>query len=274
MSQYGPPGGPYPGQPQDPWQGGQQPQDSNPYGPPADPYGPGRGGQDGWGGSPSSAPPGSPGPYGAGQQTGYGQPAYDNQQQTGYNPATGYGQTNAMPAQDPFGPPQQPAFGQGEPWGPPQAPPKKKSGALIAVAVVLAVLVIGGGGAAAYVLTSDNGDDKKTEAGATGNPTTGPTGPTAAATPSGKTSANPSGSAISVGDARNAKVGDCLSNAGTTEKPQLVKASCGPNTFQVLKRVDGTIDPKKCEGTPGFTQYYYFKANSELFNFILCLKVN
>ena len=271
MSQYGPPGGPYPGQPQDPWQGGQQPQEHNPYGPPADPYGPGSGGQDAWGGSPSSAPPGSPGPYGA-QNTGYGQPAYDNQQ-TGYNPATGYGPTNAIPSQDPFGA-QQPPFGQGEPWGPPQAPPKKRSSALIAVLVALAVLVIGGGIAGAYVLTSGNGDDKKTNAGASGDPKSSATGPAATATPSGKSSANPSRSAVASGDARNAKVGDCLSNSGTTEKPQLVKASCGPNTFQVLKRVDGTIDPKKCEGTPGFTQYYYFKANNELFNFILCLKVN
>ena len=56
MSMYGPPGGPYPGQPQDPWQGGQQPHD--PYGQGGgDPYGQQSWGQpDPWGGSPASGP--------------------------------------------------------------------------------------------------------------------------------------------------------------------------------------------------------------------------
>src|SRR6266508_41568 len=66
MSNYGPPGGGYPGQPQDPWQGG------NPYGgQPQDPYG-GQPGGDPYGGQP---------PYGQQPPDPYGQPQDPDGQQ-------------------------------------------------------------------------------------------------------------------------------------------------------------------------------------------------
>jgi hypothetical protein len=273
MSMYGPPGGPYPGQPQDPWQGG-QPQD--PYGQPADPYGQPWSQPEPWGGAPSSVPPpGAPAPYGQPQygQPQYGQPQYGQPQygQPSYDP--GYTQ----PAYN------QPQYGQpgfppgGEPWGPPiAAPPQKKSsGLLITVIVVLTVLLCGGGTTAAYLLLKNN-PSKPEAAGsptatATGGPTAGPTSsPTGA--PTDEPSSAPPTDSGDVNGALTAHKGDCLVNKGSDKQPQMRKVPCGPNTFEVLKRIDGTADTNKCDGTPGYTHNYYYKSSVDALSFVLCLK--
>jgi hypothetical protein len=148
MSSYGPPGGPYPGQPQEPWHD-RPPQE---YVEPTDP----------WGGQPSSGQPAdpltSPPPY-------------------QYDPAY-YG----APAQ--YGPPPQeygtaPEYGAAPPTGPLwQAPPEgpRRSPALIATIIAVLAILLVGGAAAAYIAT-----DRNTSGG--GGPTTAPpTDPTGGAT--------------------------------------------------------------------------------------------
>lgn len=117
MSHYGPPGGPHPDQPREPWQG-RQPQD--PYGPP-DPYG--QGGYD---------------------RGGYDEPSYD---QGGYDP-TGYGVVPGYP--QPAGAP--PEWGEPVPQ-----PKKSRTGLIVTTAVVLALLVCGGALSGFYFLGRDKG---------------------------------------------------------------------------------------------------------------------
>jgi len=251
MSMYGPPGGPYPGQPQDPWQGG-QPQD--PYGQPADPYGQPWGQPEPWGGAPSSVPPpGGPAPYGQPQ---YGQPQYDpGYAQPTYNQPQ-YGQPGYPPG--------------GDMWGPPVAPPQPKkggSGLLITVIVVLAVLLCGGGAAAIYLVSKNKADPV---AGGTPTPAASNKQTTPAADPTTPASnpTTPGGNG-----ALNARKGDCLINDGTGDAPKMRKVPCAPGTFEVLKRIDGTSDTSKCADTPGYSHNYYYKSTVDALSFVLCMKL-
>jgi hypothetical protein len=223
MSMYGPPGGPYPGQPQDPWQGGPSPDD--PYGPPPGPYG-GLPQQDPWGDA-------SPAHYGA-----YADPAA------------------GMP------PP-------GDVWGPAQAPPRRgSSGLVVGVVALLALVLLGGIGVGVYVYTRDSGDD------ATGGP--GPSTSAPASAPpasSAPPTASPSGSPPGPSqDAKTAKPGDCLANRGTDAKPDMRKVPCAPNTYQVLKRINGTADRSRCDGTPNLTDWYFYDHPDDASDFVLCLR--
>jgi hypothetical protein len=286
MSMYGPPGGPYPGQPQDPWQGG-QPQD--PYGPQhGDPYGqqpPPWGGQqpnEPWGGGqspgpptsgpPSSGPPASPGPYYGGSQPTYGgQPGYGGGQPLygGGQPGYGGGQPTYAGQPD-FGqqsPYHQPTSYSSDNWLPQQPPPRKRgSGLLVTVIVVLAVLVCGGGAAGAYFLLKGRSSATASRAGNAG----------ASATPTGAapTTAAPSPSQDDTGedDAVAAKAGDCLVNQGTNDKPLMQKVTCAAGAFEVLKRFDGTDDVKKCDGVKDYAFNYTFKSDIPTKNFVLCMK--
>jgi hypothetical protein len=242
MSQYGPPGGPsYPGQPQDPWQGG-QPHD--PYGQPADPYHAGYGQQDAWG-SGATAPmpgaaPGSPGPYGA--------PSY----QPGYA---------------------QPGYGPGDPWAPPPTPQRRRGGAglWIAIVAVLAVLVCGGGAAGVYFLTKNSKSNATAGPSASATPSASASPSAGASSPSTEPSASASETARSQ-DTKTAAVGDCLVNRGTNQAPDMHKVTCAPGSYEVLKRLEGTVEYSKCVGTPNYTDYYYYDDsldNSK--DFVLCL---
>jgi hypothetical protein len=212
-------------------------------------------------------PPGSPAPYGQPQ---YGQPQYGQPQygQPSYDP--GYPQ----PGYD------QPQYGQpgyppgGDMWGPPLAPPPKKggSGLLITVIVVLAVLLCGGGAAAIYLVAKDSGKVTATgtptpnTSGTAKQPTSGPSqGPTGEPTSAPTTDSGGSG-------ALNVRQGDCLVNEGTADKPKLRKSACGPNTYQVLKRLNGTADYNKCAGTQGYTDYYFYDSTVDALDFVLCMK--
>jgi hypothetical protein len=115
MSNYGPPGGPYPGQPPEPWHGRGR---HDPYGQPP-PYGPEQ----------SGYPP-------------YAQPGYDDH--GGYGPAHAY--------EEPY-PPVRPAPAWTDPDPLPPDPGGRT--AILVLVVVLALLVLGGGGAALYVLGRD-----------------------------------------------------------------------------------------------------------------------
>jgi hypothetical protein len=235
MSTYGPQGGPYPGQPQDPWQDG----------PATDSYASGY--PDPLTHSGFSAPQSyqsNAGP-GVGQVPGPG---------VGQVPGAGpYGPGPAGPG--PFGPHPAPGSVTNEVWAPP--PPtgsQGKSGAAVGMIIIVVLLVIGAGGAAAFFLTRGDGKDPEVQ-------------------PSPGASAEPSPSASQPNaDAKVVKIGECLVNRGTTEKPDMQKVACAKDTYQVLKRIDGTSDRNKCEGTAGLTDWYFFDHADNAQDFVLCLR--
>lgn len=263
MSNYGS----YPGPPQEPW--GRQPQE--PYGQPSDPWG---GQSDPWGGSPSSTPPAgptSPAYPGYDQGGGYDRGGYDQggYQPGGYQPGgydqgyeqgAGYGSTRqyeqpgyAMAPNDPV-------------WSQPVPPPPRKGGnrALILVVVALALLVVAGGAAAVIKLGGSDGDP------GSALPTSSQgADPSAGAEQSGDTTPAPENST----DARFVKAGQCVVNEGTEQKPQLKIAECGEDTYEVLARFDGTTDYEaRCKDVEGYQFHYYFDAELNPLDFVLCLK--
>lgn len=201
MSSYGPQGGPYPGQPQDPWQDGSA----------DDPY------RTGYPDPLTEAHPGGPG---------YARPDHT------------------------------PNSVSGEVWGPQQTPPRQgRSATAIGVIIVVVLLAIGGAAAAAVFLT--RGDEPKA-------------GPEPSASASSSVAPSPTSTANA--DAKVAKAGDCLVNKASTEKPDMQKVTCGPKSYEVLKRIEGTSDPKKCEGTPNLTDWYFFDHSEDAQDFVLCLR--
>jgi hypothetical protein len=247
MSNYGPPGGPHPGQPPEPWPD-RQPQD--PYGQPADPWS----GHDPWGGTPASAPPGGPGsPSAYGGYGGYGEPG-----QPGYGPAPGYqaGPPPGAPGWEPFAP-----------------PPRKRGNAPIIAALVTLAVLAGAGGATAFFLLGRHHETTTTQ------PDSTPTGanpvvpPPASAQPQATTPAPESST-----DARFVKAGQCVKNEGDAEKPKLAITTCEPKTYEVLKRIEGTTngadDAKaKCANVQGYTDWYFFNSELDGLDFVLCLKL-
>jgi hypothetical protein len=235
MSSYGPQGGPYPGQPQDPW--GDTPTDPYSTGYPDPLTEAGLGPRPATPG-PSSGGPGAPGPVSA-------QP--------------GYGVYGGRPG---------PAPGSitGEVWGPPRQPvqPGRSglSGTTIGVIIVVVLLALAGAGIAAVFLTRGDGGTPTGKQG-------GPSSPPASAASSG---AAPSATSTANADAKVAKAGDCLVNRGSTETPDMQKVRCSANTYEVLKRIDGTADKNKCDGTPGLTDWYFFDHSDNQLDFVLCLK--
>jgi hypothetical protein len=244
MSSYGPHGGPYPGQPQDPW--GDTPTDGYSTGYP-DPLT-----EAGLGPRPSSSPSGHSQSSSYGQSNSYGQSSGP-----GVYGGTGVYGERRVPA---------PGSVTGEVWGP--APPAVRpgrtgpSGTAIGVIIIVVLLALAGAGIAAMFLTRDDGGSKQT-----GNQPGGPSGgpSTSASAPAPNTSA-------ANADAKVAKAGDCLVNRGTPESPDMQKVTCAANTYQVLKRIDGTADRTKCEGTPGLTDWYFFDHSDNKQDFVLCLK--
>jgi hypothetical protein len=157
-------------------------------------------------------------------------------------------------------------------WGPPVAPPAKKggSGVLITVIVALAVLLCGGGAVGLY-LVSQAGKKVNNVAGHT-NPTTNPTGGATGGPTSGPSEDTTTGAPTDDNGAVNARKGDCLVNNGTDQQPKMAKVSCGPGTYEVLKRIDGTADTSKCQGTPGYQFNYYYDNTIDALDFVLCMK--
>lgn len=272
MSMYGPPGGGgYPGQPQDPWQGGS----NDPYGqqPGGDPYG-------GQASSPFGGQPGGD-PYGQPPQDPYGQPPPQDpygqppQDPYGQPPQDPYGQPSGPPAGDPWGAPAPPPMsgppgppmsgppGQpmgGQPWAPP--PPQKSNAGLIIVLSLVGVIVLCVGAVLVFALI---GDDK--------TPSADPTGkPTASAEPSDtETSEAPTDEPTKY-DLADVEEGDCLYDSDPSDtSAQLSFVSCderGTDHYEVLKRIDDTQDAKKCEDVEGYDTSFTSSSG----NFVLCVK--
>jgi hypothetical protein len=266
MSHYGPPGGPYAGQPQDPWSS-RQPQE--PYDQPSDPWSD----QDPWS-APASPAPASPAtgspmhgysPPASPSVPDYGQPRSlaGTGQGGGYSPTahfaqsydTGYGQ---QPVHSPV-------------WSQPTPPPprRKTSGPMLAAVVVLALLVVGGLGVGSYFLLKDDGGTTSSQGNAPA------TTDTPAPTPSASASGNSGESGGSSTDARFAAKGQCLVNTGTNQKPVMQITKCGAGTYEVLARFDGTKDyAGRCGGgkVPGYQYFYFFDGELDSSDFVLCLR--
>ena len=215
MSLYGPPGGPYPGQPQDPWQDGSA----------DDPYG-----------------SGYPDPLD--RSAGLRATAAAASRAGARGRTGGYGQ-------------RRPSYGQRAPVTPAYgaAPSRRRldhrrgrgvrrrhrraggrSGTAVGVIIVVVLLAAGRRGRRRLP------DPRRRRAdAATGRPAR-------RARRRHRPSPSTSASAANA-DAKVAKAGDCLVNKGNAEKPDMQKVTCAANTYQVLKRIDGTADKNKCEGT-------------------------
>jgi hypothetical protein len=247
MSNYGPPGEPYRGQPREPWQGRGE---HDPSGQPPQQWG----GRNPWDDPPPHPPYGGP------------QPGYRSHTQPGYgDDLEGHEATHAHEAEGP-----EPAWSQRTPLPPPDG--RRRRTAMIVVLVVLVLLVLGGGGTALYVLGRGEESTTKRSSPRASNPAPGQAaGPTA--TPKTGTPAPESST-----DARFAKVGQCVMNEGAASQPRLVITKCGSRTYQVLARFNGATtgerDAKaKCSTVAGYTDWYFFNSELDVLDFVLCLKL-
>jgi hypothetical protein len=236
MSHYGPPGGPHPGQPQDPWH-----DRSEDYTQPADPWG----GQDPWVGAAPITPASPAAP--ASPATGYGYPSSV--------PPGGADPTYAPPG---YGQPPAPTPG----WSPPARPKRRASTPLVVLIALLALVVCGGLGVAGWFVLKNDGSSSAQD----------PTGGSATDTPKPTTTTGGAGSST---DAQNAEKGQCLRNTGTREKPAMQITKCATGTYEVLARFNGTKDyAGKCGGgkVPGYEFYYFYDSDVDTLDFVLCLK--
>lgn len=271
MGNYGSPRGDVP----DPWRG-QRPDEA--YG--AAPEG------SRWAGAPQDVPPGGyrgpahPGyrghdePRYADPGPRYGEPRYG-----GFHPEEG--ERHVAPQRYPADPPSRSGHDEVPPWEPgagqssyaaAPAPPPRRSRRPLVVVLAVTVLLVLAGGAAVYVLT--DGEEPPPAAAPSApapSESADPDVPEAAAPP---TAAAPESSA----DPRFVKVGQCVRNEGSVGgKPKLLISDCGPNTYEVLRRVDGTTSGErdaeaKCAKVEGYTNWYFFDSELDTLDFVLCLK--
>jgi hypothetical protein len=267
MSTYGPPGGPYPGQPQDPWeaQSRREGADDACYLPEnyaseqewsaqagggysQQPY---RSGYD----YPRSYTSGYDNGDNGGSDAGYADPSYADPRYGDQN----YGDQS-------FGP------GWESPLEAPERPSRRGRGPLIAAVVIVSLLVVGGVGS--YLLYQDRQHDVANGPRSGVPVSTAPrvTQPASASPNAAPGAGAGTGSpAAPDGDAFTAKVGECLVNRGDEGHPEMKKVACGPNTYQVLKRIDGTADKARCNGTPNLTDWYFYDHPDNSRDFVLCL---
>jgi hypothetical protein len=285
MSNYGPPGGPgpYPGQPQDPWQ----------QGGPGGGYGPGPAGPPSSG--PPGPPPGQPGPTYP-PPPGQPGPAYPPPGQPEYNPGyadPGYGMPQSGPPAPPpgtemwntpgsgppmsgppmSGPPGMPPYDATQPWGayqPPPQPPKSKA-PLVIVLVLVGLLVVGGGGIAAIAFAVNHNKHPVAHGSTTPSTSSSASGeaspsdsPTPSASPSGPTD-----------EGFVAQVGQCVKNIGTDSDPTLQIVPCTAGTYKVLQKFTGTYDTTKCDAVQGTDTTVYAQHTNSTYSFldyVLCLQ--
>ncbi len=305
MSSYGPPDRPRGGQPRDPRDGfagpwGRTGQPGSGYGQPSydqPGYGeqggpPGYGGQDRYEGQDGY---GNQPPYG---QPGYGEPGYDGP--GGGDPGYDSPRYNDPRYEDPgydssrYDSPGYDGFGYGEPryggdqdggygpepgWEEPEPPERSSTGLIVTLVVVVAVVLAGAGAAYVYLW---RGDDKPVAASQSA-PSAGPSGEAQTGTEqpgqddqtgqAGQAASTASPAPEASAEARFAAKGQCLVNDGTNEKPKMRIVTCAPNTYQVLARFDGTTDFKtQCGKVKDYQFHYYFDAELNDLDFVLCLK--
>ena len=157
--------------------------------------------------------------------------------------------------------------GQSYEYAPP-APARSKAGLIAVMAIVVLVLGGGGGYTAWYVIRH------------------GGTGQDPGTPGSSSTAASQAPPAF---DPHDVKVGECLINDGTDEKPKMASAACTmPKSYKVIKRVAGeglmendqggfdrdTTIKAACAGT-GFASWYSYKdLSDDTLDLVLCLANN
>ncbi|MFM9368956.1 hypothetical protein [Streptomyces sp. Da 82-17] len=83
---------------------------------------------------------------------------------------------------------------------------------------------------------------------------------------------------MSQNDSSEAEAGDCMKNKGTLSAPDLEIVDCGTAEakYEVVKRIDDTLDMSRCEGVPGAEIPYQEQTSgsrrSSGQQFVLCLK--
>lgn len=228
----------------------------------------------------SYGPPDRPG--GGGSQDpyhgwqGYAQPQYE--EPTVYYDQPTYVQPGyRQPAYD------QPAYGEpryddpGYGWAEPE-PPKRISAKLIATIVVVLTVLLAGAGVG-YYLTRDDDKSAASPPATSATPSVGTqtdteqAGQTGESGQDGQSKKTVSPAPEASAEARFADAGQCLVNDGTEDKPRMRIADCAPGTYEVLARFDGTVDYKaRCGKVTDYQFYYYFNAELDDLDFVLCLK--
>jgi len=270
MSQYGPPGGPYPGQEPQRWPDGQPPEQ---YREPSDPWGGPEQHHPGYG---QPQQPDSRYQQGAGDQ---GWPAPDSgaSWQAGVDPTWQAGADPTWQAGR-----AQPAYpaDPGRQWTPAGDPgrPRKGGGstALVAVVAGLTVLLCGGGAIGYYLMTRPDPDptDRSNAPASSGpevpaSPRPSPPAPEPEASTPVPTSST---------DARFVREGQCVRNEGAPGgTPKLVITECDDDMYEVLARFDGATDGEddaktKCADVDDYTNWYFFNSELDALDFVLCLK--
>ncbi|MGW0435254.1 LppU/SCO3897 family protein [Micromonospora sp. NPDC003197] len=79
-------------------------------------------------------------------------------------------------------------------------------------------------------------------------------------------------------DVRFVKVGECVKSGDDNETLMFRITECGPDTYQVLQRFEGSVNDDtdaevKCSGVPGYTDWYFYKSGFDALDFVLCLKL-
>ncbi|MEU8045002.1 hypothetical protein AB0B71_12770 [Micromonospora echinofusca] len=166
----------------------------------------------------------------------------------------------------------------GSPAPPPPPPPQRRrgrAGPVVAVLATVALLVVGGGAAVLYLLGQGDGTPVATPSEpAPAAKTDPPTATTGAATAAPGTPPAPESSA----DPRFVKAGQCVRNDGPAGgKPKLLISDCAPQTYEVLRRIDGATSGEKdaaakCAKVDGYTNWYFFDSELDTLDFVLCLK--
>ncbi|MGK5674352.1 LppU/SCO3897 family protein [Micromonospora sp. URMC 106] len=151
---------------------------------------------------------------------------------------------------------------------------RRGRGPVVAVLVAVAVLALGGGAAVLYLLGQD--DEAPLVTPSASAPAAGTGVPEASA--SGPTSAPSAPAPESSADPRFVKAGQCVRNDGPAGgKPKLLISDCGPQTYEVLRRIDGATSGEKdaaakCAKVDGYTNWYFFDSELDTLDFVLCLK--
>lgn len=156
-----------------------------------------------------------------------------------------------------------------------EPPPARRRGPLVAVLGIVAVLALGVG---AGVLWFRTGDDEAPAASGSG-PAPNAAASISSAGPATSTSPMPSAAAPdSSTNPRFVEVGQCVRNDGPADgKPELLITECGPQTYEVLLRIDGPTTGEedaaaKCAAVGGYTNWFFFDSDLDTLDFVLCLK--
>jgi hypothetical protein len=141
--------------------------------------------------------------------------------------------------------------------------------------VVVLALALGIGGFTAFLLGDEPARraEPAASAGPTGAATTATATPATAAAAPVAAAAAPVAAAAPTGEFRSVKAGQCLVNDGTDDDPRLRLVACAPGTYEVLRRVDGTIDyERNCVTVPGYQFHFFYDSDLDSLDFVLCMR--